>query len=69
MRRTSEILPWDSERLGAGPSTKKIGDVPHPCSHPEHNPPSHMVYKPGVYEHTCPGYGKKTVFTVPGVYC
>lgn len=28
---------------------KKIADVPRPCLHPGHNPPMHMVYKPGVY--------------------
>jgi len=38
-----------------------------PCTHPEHNPPSHMVFQPGRYEHTCPSCGKKTVFTVPSI--
>lgn len=46
--------------------TKKIGNVSpfHTCLHPEHGPPSMRVFDPGVYEHTCPACGKKTVFTV-----
>lgn len=36
------------------------------CGHPEHNPPSHMVYSPGRYRWTCPGCGAKRVFTVHG---
>jgi|GEM_PF-4764016 len=35
------------------------------CNHPEHNPPSHMVYQPGEYEWVCPGCGKVTKFIVP----
>ncbi len=38
------------------------------CRHPEHEPPSMRVYEPGTYEYTCPHCGKKTVFTVPGIY-
>ena len=34
------------------------------CSHPEHGPPTMMVFKPGTYEHECPACGKKTTFTV-----
>jgi len=49
--------------------TKKIDDAPIPCVHPEHNPPSHMVYDPGVWEHTCPGCGKKITFTVARTVC
>lgn len=49
--------------------TKKIGEPPQPpCAHPEHNPPSMMVFEPGTYEHTCPACGKKKVFTVSPVY-
>lgn len=44
---------------------KKIRDLPIPCSHPEHNPPSMRVFEPGVYEHTCPKCGAKKTFTVP----
>lgn len=35
------------------------------CLHPEHNPPSHIVLKPGHYEHTCPHCKQVTHFTVP----
>jgi len=46
---------------------KKIADVPKPCLHPCHNPPSHIVLEPGVYEYTCPGCGKKITFEVPRI--
>jgi rRNA maturation endonuclease Nob1 len=51
--------------------TRKIKDIETwklPCYHPEHNPPSAMVYKPGTYEHICPGCGNRIVFTVPVKY-
>ncbi len=44
--------------------TQKIADLPTPCSHPEHNPPSLKVFKPGVYDHTCPACGLKQPFVV-----
>ena len=46
--------------------TRKIEDLPEPkiCRHPEHDPPTMMVFKPGVYEHTCPGCGHKQQFVV-----
>lgn len=50
---------------------KKIDDpkLPErPCPSREHNPPAHMVYKPGTYEWTCPTCGHVTRFTVQGVY-
>lgn len=34
------------------------------CLHPEHEPPKMMVFVSGVYEHTCPGCNRTTVFTV-----
>jgi hypothetical protein len=52
--------------------TRKIRDIPWDrkvCYHPEHDPPGHMVYQPGVWEHTCPGCGKVTVFTVYPTMC
>ena len=50
--------------------TKKIADAPPtPCLHLEHNPPSHRVYEPGTYEHTCPGCGTKIIFNVPRIIC
>jgi len=47
-------------------STKKIADLSpsERCLHPEHFPPSMMVYQDGVYEHACPGCGHVTRFTV-----
>jgi len=49
--------------------TRKIPYAPSkPCMHPEHNPPGMCVFEPGVYEHTCPGCGKKTIFVVNGIY-
>lgn len=52
--------------------TKKIKDLEgykngFPCLNPEHNPPNMMVYKSGVYEHTCPGCGHVQIFTVARV--
>lgn len=48
--------------------TKKIRDLEpnETCVHREHNPPMHMVYAPGVWEHTCPGCGYVQTFTVCG---
>lgn len=37
----------------------KIGEVKQPCLHPEHNPPTHIVLEPGIYEYVCPGCGAK----------
>lgn len=36
------------------------------CFHPQHRPPQHMVYRPGIHEHTCPGCGRTITFTVTG---
>jgi hypothetical protein len=44
--------------------TRKVGDIIRPCVHPEHNPPMHMVYADGLYEHICPGCGKKSRFSI-----
>ena len=54
----------DKERGGL---RKISGAEPAPCMHPEHEPPMFIVLEPGVYEHTCPGCGRKVVFTVPGI--
>lgn len=45
---------------------KKIADLPKTCMSPEHNPPGHIVLSPGIWEHTCPGCGDTTTFTVAG---
>ena len=45
---------------------KKIKDyTKEVCMSPEHNPPSHMVFEPGEYEHECPSCGKKQIVIVP----
>lgn len=54
--------------------TKKIADLPkytsewhgikERCRDREHNPPSMVVYEPGVYEHTCSSCGNKQTFVV-----
>ena len=31
------------------------------CSHPDHNPPMHVVLSPGVWEYECPACGKTTI--------
>jgi hypothetical protein len=38
--------------------------LPVPCFSKEHEPPSHMAYQPGKYEHTCPDCGHVIIFTV-----
>ena len=45
--------------------TRKIADPSKFCRHPEHRPPTAMVYEPGTYEHVCPGCGARRVFVVP----
>jgi len=51
--------------------TRKIAnmDAKRVCLHQDHNPPSHQVFQPGVYEHTCSGCGNKIVFTVYPRFC
>lgn len=45
--------------------TIKIADPPPPpCRHPDHNPPSHRVFDPGTYQHTCPKCGASSTFVV-----
>lgn len=46
--------------------TKKIRDLDpeETCMNPEHNPPSHMIYGEGIWEHTCPGCGRSVTFTI-----
>lgn len=61
-RWVQEALPYPI-RSGL----RKIRDAEYPCTHPEHDPPKHMVYEPGTYEYICPACGKKTVFEVPAI--
>lgn len=50
--------------------TRKIGELPKDfmfparCTHPEHDPPKHMVYQQGIYEHECPGCHRVVQFVV-----
>lgn len=46
--------------------TRKVADLTkeESCKHPEHKPPMFQVFSPGHYEHTCPGCGHTTTFTV-----
>ena len=38
-----------------------------PCRHPDHEPAKMVVRPPGLYEHSCPGCGALTYFTVDGL--
>lgn len=55
--------------------TRKIDDPEYPdiqkmyCQSPDHQPPTHMVYEPGVYEHVCCACGLKFMFRVPLITC
>ena len=48
--------------------TRKISDPKEDrqnvCRSGDHEPPQMMVFEPGLYEHTCPACGKRTVFRV-----
>lgn len=45
--------------------TRKLSDLPRAyCTDREHEPPQHMVYENGLYEHECPSCGNKIRFTV-----
>jgi hypothetical protein len=45
---------------------RRIGDLPktQECRSREHDPPTNIVLKPGVYEHTCPACGWIVTFRV-----
>ncbi len=50
---------------------RKLEDAPllgerqeRECRDPGHEVPSMIVLDPGTWEHTCPGCGRKVVFTV-----
>ena len=45
--------------------TRKITDIPPAatCTSSDHNPPAHMVWPDGVYEHECRACGRTLVFT------
>lgn len=60
---------WESEmptrRIDAPKENQDPNSRRSVCQHPEHEPPSMRVFKPGTYEHTCPGCGHKGFFVVP----
>ena len=66
MSKVSNLKAPSDSALGQVGGTRRVGDLPGgpPCPSPEHDPPAHMVYRPGVYEHVCPRCGRKTTFTV-----
>lgn len=58
--------------------TRRLPDDPNdpwvklrglPCRDPDHNPPTMMVYEPGLYEHTCRACGQVQRFGVQRTYC
>ena len=44
-------------------NTKKV------CLNPSHNPPSHMVLEPGLYEYVCPSCGHTVNINIPLITC
>lgn len=46
---------------------RKIAEAEIPCLHPEHDPPTTVVLKPGTYEYECPACGRTVQFDVPMV--
>jgi hypothetical protein len=49
--------------------TRRISDAPSlPCASPDHDPPKHRVFPPGVYEHQCSACGHRTMFRVDRPY-
>ena len=75
-KHTSDVYNYAEKTIHELPSdvfvtphfnTVKIGDIEDACSDPQHNPPSHMVLEPGVYQHTCPNCGNVIKFTVPKI--
>jgi hypothetical protein len=56
---------WVKTQPGPMPSADVIEDDPEyrpPCCHPQHEPPHHIVIRPGQrLRHRCPGCGKEVV--------
>lgn len=51
-------------RHGDALPTKKLRDAEEACRHRQHEVPSMQVFSPGVWEHVCPGCGRRVEFTV-----
>lgn len=54
-----------------GPPPRLIRDIWEPierrvCHDPEHEPPRHQVFEPGMYRHKCPSCGRVIEFVVVG---
>lgn len=43
---------------------RRIGAIPGMCLSLEHDPPTHIVLEPGVYEYACPSCERTVRFTV-----
>lgn len=39
------------------------------CRDPEHDPPTHIVLEPGLYEHECPSCQRTVRFRIQRVIC
>ncbi len=39
-------------------------DIKDICTHPEHNPPSHIVLEPGTHYYECPSCQKETILVI-----
>ena len=63
---TTDSLRSVGEQLKEIGVLKKVKDAP--CISPLHEPPMHIVLKPGEYEYTCPSCGEVTKFTVDGFF-
>lgn len=46
---------------------KKISESKNICLNSNHEPPSHMVLSPGVYEYVCPGCKEKTIIEISNI--
>lgn len=54
------------------PLRKIDGDPKYPqykkiCRNPSHNPPMHIVLKPGIYEYSCPACGEIQIISIPDI--
>lgn len=63
-RRYGDTIRPNVRRAFEGGGTRKIAELPRVCTSAQHDPPSMMVYEPGVWEHVCPDCGARQVFTV-----
>jgi len=62
------MIPGDRPERYESMILRKIADSPEPCRDREHLPPSMISLSPGLWEHTCPGCGKKIIFYISGKF-